>query len=303
MVVEVVGGVISGSLALLADAAHMLTDAFALGLALSAQFLALRPADKRLHFGYRRAQVLAAFVNGLLLTLLLIWIIYEASRRFFAPIDVDASLMLSVAVIGLIANAIAFAILHSGERDNINMRGAALHVMSDMLGSVAAIFAAIIISLSGWVRIDPILSILVAVLIGVSAFKLLRDAAHILLEGAPDNIDVEELKAGLVEAAPEIRGVHHVQISQITPDQPRLSMHACVDSADHVENALRDAKTFLESQYNIRQSTIQIEIGERCPDDLFSESVRVSPAGENVNVTRLRNPTPRSEPIAAAVSD
>ncbi|MEX6634220.1 cation diffusion facilitator family transporter [Hyphococcus lacteus] len=268
MIVEVVGGIISGSLALLADAAHMLTDALALALAIAAQFFAARPADKRLHFGYRRAQVLAAFVNGLLLAVLLVWIIFEAVQRFMEPVQVASGLMLWVAVGGLVANVIAFLILHRPGEQNLNMRGAILHVMGDMLGSVAAIIAAIVIGISGWMAIDPILSIAVSVLIGISAYRLVRETGFILLEGAPVNIDVTELGEGLVDASPEIIGVHHVQISQITPEQPRLTMHVCVANAEASSSALETAKTYLECRYDIHDSTIQIEVGTSCPDSV-----------------------------------
>ena len=260
MVVEAIGGLISGSLALLADATHMLTDALALGLAASAQYFSRRPADSRLHFGYRRTQVLAAFVNGVLLAILLVWIVFEAVRRFMDPVEIDTQLMLWVAIVGFIANVVAFFILHRPEERNLNMRGAMLHVVSDLLGSAAAIVAALIIGATGWVAIDPVLSIAVAVLIGISALRLMRETGHILLEGAPLDIDREELKSGLIAAAPQITGVHNIQISQITPEQPRLTLHACVSDASDAASA------FLEERYDIHHSTIQVEIGEDCPD-------------------------------------
>ncbi|WP_165793739.1 cation diffusion facilitator family transporter [Hyphococcus luteus] len=266
MVVEVVGGLISGSLALLADATHMLTDALALGLAASAQFIARRPADSRLHFGYRRAQVLAAFVNGVLLAVLLLWIIFEAVRRFMEPVEVQSGLMLWVAVAGFIANAIAFFILHRPQERDLNMRGALLHVIGDLLGSAAAIIAALVISATGWFAIDPLLSIAVAFLIGVSALRLVRETGHILLEGAPADIDREELKKALIAAAPQIKDVHSIQISQITPEHPRLTLHARITDAQDAASALAAAKAFLEERYDIHYSTVQIEIGEECPD-------------------------------------
>ncbi|MEZ5893098.1 MAG: cation diffusion facilitator family transporter [Parvularculaceae bacterium] len=266
MAIEVAGGIISGSLALLADASHMLTDALALGLAASAQYFASRPADSRLHFGYRRAQVLAAFVNGILLAVLLFWIVFEAVRRFWEPVEVETSLMLMVAVAGLVANIIAFFILHRRDESNLNMRGAMLHVLSDLLGSVAAIIAALVIMATGWLAIDPLLSIGVAFLIGLSAIRLVRETGFILLEGAPKSIDAAKLAEELVAATPQIKGVHSVQISQITPDQPRLTLHACVRDARDAASALAAAKSFLEEKYNISHSTIQIEIGEECPD-------------------------------------
>lgn len=266
MIVEVIGGVLSGSLALLADATHMLTDALALGLAASAQYFSARPADDKLHFGYRRAQVLAAFVNGVLLAVLLVWIVFEAVHRFMNPVEVNAQLMLWVAVAGFVANAIAFFILHRREERNLNMRGAMLHVVSDLMGSVAAVIAALVIASTGWLAIDPLLSIAVAFLIGVSALRLVRETGHILLEGAPTDIDVNELKQSVVEAVTQIKGVHNVQISQITPEQPRLTMHACVGDARDAATALAMAKSFLEEKYHIRHSTIQVEIGDECPD-------------------------------------
>lgn len=274
MIVEVIGGVISGSLALLADATHMLTDAAALALAASAQLFAARPADARLHFGYRRTQVLAAFVNGILLVILLCWIVYEAIRRFMEPISVDAGLMLWIAIAGLGANALAFFILHRRGERNLNMRGALLHVISDLLGSVAAIIAALVIITTGWMAIDPLLSIAVAVLIGISAYRLVKETGFILLEGAPSGIDVERLAEGLTSASEKIVGVHNVQISQITPEQPRLTLHACVENPGDAVGALEDAKAFLEREFNIKQSTIQIEVGDDCPDAAHQKSGR-----------------------------
>lgn len=282
MIVEVIGGIISGSLALLADATHMLTDALALTLAASAQFLARRPADTRLHFGYRRAQVLAAFVNGVLLTILLCWIVFEAARRFMNPVEVDAPLMLWIAVAGFIANAIAFFILHRRDEQNLNMRGAMLHVVSDLLGSVAAIIAALVIAATGWMAIDPILSVAVAILIGISALRLVRETGFILLEGAPPHIDTEDLAKGLVAASPAIKGVHNIQISQITPEQPRLTLHACISDPGEAASALAAAKTYLDEHHGIQNSTIQIEIGDACPDaDIANASEPVFEVHEN----------------------
>lgn len=267
MVVEVVGGVLSHSLALLADATHMFTDAVALGLAASAHYIARRPADAKRHFGYRRAQVLAAFSNGILLILLLGWIGFEAIKRaFFEPIPVDWQPMLAVAVLGLGANAVAFFVLHSSEAKDVNVRGAMLHIVSDMLGSVAAIIAAVVIALTNWMPIDPILSIVVAVLIGRSAYKLIRETTHILLEGAPDSINVDKLTEGLRAAAPGVENIHDVYIWQLTPEHTRLTLHARVAEAGQSEAALNQIKAYLEKEYGIHESTVQIEVGSNCPD-------------------------------------
>lgn len=266
MVVEVVGGIISGSLALLADAAHMMTDAFALALAASAHWMSVRPANNKLHFGYRRLQVLAAFVNGIALIALMSWIIYEAIRRSITPIEVSWAPMLVIAAFGLAANGIAFRLLHQAGEHNINIKGAMLHVASDLLGSIAAVVAAIVIWQTGWTRIDPILSIFVAVLIARSALKLLRETTHILLEGAPQHIDPEALASKLAAAAPGVEDIHSVKIWQLTPDQLRLTLHAKLRDGAAADEALRALKTRLEDDYGIHDSTIQIEAGCVCPD-------------------------------------
>lgn len=272
MVVEIVGSFLSGSLALLADAVHMSTDAFALALAASAVWLSKRPADGKLHFGYRRVQVLSGFVNGLLMLLLICWIIVEAVQRFLNPEPVIWSTMLVVAILGLAANGVAFAVLTVGNSDNINIRGAVLHVMGDLLGSAAAVVAALVIMATGWLRVDPLLSVFVALLIGRSALRLVKDTSHILLEGAPDNIDKNQLIRALKESLPEIDDVHKVQIWQITPEHPRLTMHVAVAHPDAAAGTLAKIKSFLEDNYNSLQSTIQIELKNHCPDIAFVQA-------------------------------
>lgn len=193
MFVEVIGGILSGSLALLADAGHMLTDTMALALAAAAFHVSKRPPGGNLTYGYQRFQILAAFVNGLSLLGIVGWILYEAVERFITPRDILGETMLIVAVAGLVVNLISFAVLHTGDQENLNIRGAALHVAGDLLGSVAAIVAAIVIIYSGWTLIDPILSVAVAFLILRSAWSLVKRSAHVLLEGAPDWLDVADM--------------------------------------------------------------------------------------------------------------
>lgn len=266
MIVEVVGGIISGSLALLADAAHMMTDAFALALAASAHWMSARPANKKLHFGYRRLQVLAAFVNGIALIALMSWIVFEAVQRSITPVEVSWAPMLVVAALGLAANGIAFRLLHRAGDHNINIKGAMLHVASDLLGSIAAVVAAIVIWQTGWTRIDPILSIVVAALIARSAYKLLRETTHILLEGAPQHLDAEMLAKELIASTIDVEDIHSVKISQLTPDQLRLTMHAKIRSGAAADEALKALKSTLEERFGIHDSTIQIEAGCACPD-------------------------------------
>lgn len=266
MVVEIVGGILAGSLALLADATHMFADAAALGLAAGAHLIARRPADLKRHFGYRRAQVLAAFFNGATLIVLMLWIVAEAVQRFFDPVPVNAVLMLGIAGAGLLANAVAFGLLHSGGSRNVNIRGALLHVAADLFSSLAAIAAALLIMATGVAAFDPLLSVFVAVMIGLSAFRLLKETGHILLEGAPRGIDVVRLAEGVKESAPGVTDVHDVRIWQITPDTSSLTLHARIGDAADAVTALDRIKTFLEREYGIHQSTVQIEIGDDCPD-------------------------------------
>lgn len=264
MVVEVIGGVISGSLALLADAAHMMTDAIALALAASAHWMARKPADEKLHFGYRRIQVLAAFVNGLALVALVMWIIIEAVRRSVSPIEVEWRTMLVIAVLGLLANAVAFRVLHQSSQNDINVRGAMLHVIGDLLGSFAAVIAAVVIATTGWMRIDPLLSLIVAGLIGWSAIRLLRETAHILLEGAPDSINVKAMVDDLQSASVDIVDIHQVQVWQLTPDQPRVTFHATIRDGARVQPALELLKSRLQQHFGIHESTIQLETHNCC---------------------------------------
>lgn len=264
MIVEFVGGLLSGSLALIADASHMMTDAVALALAASAQWLSMRPADGRLHFGYRRFQVLAAFVNGIALVVLMLWIVAEAVRRFLQPVEIAWEPMLVIAVLGLLANVVAFKLLHGSAATNINVRGAMLHVVGDLLGSVAAVIAAVVIALSGWTRIDPLLSILVAALIGYSAYKLLRETAHILLEGAPRGVDAEVVAKELTGVSDAVEDVHSIQIWQLTPEHPQATMHVRLRTDAPAQETLALLKARLSEKFGIWESTIQIETGVCC---------------------------------------
>lgn len=200
MVVEAVGGVLSGSLALLADAGHMLTDAAALALAYAAFRFGRRAADSKRTFGYLRFEVIAGFLNAVTLFAIVAWIAYEAWERLQAPPVILAGPMMIVAVLGLLVNVLVLWIMTRGETDHVNVKGAILHVMGDLLGSVGAIVAAIVIYLTGWTPIDPILSVLVAALILRSAWKLLAKSIHILLEGAPEDASPEKVEQGLMGA-------------------------------------------------------------------------------------------------------
>ena len=266
MVVEVVGGILSGSLALLADAGHMLTDTMALGLAAMAFHVSKRPADGRLTYGYQRFQILAAFVNGLSLLVIVGWILYEAVQRFLAPRDILAETMLLVAAAGFVVNIVAFAVLHTGDQENLNIRAAALHVAGDLLGSVAAIVAALVIMYSGWTMIDPILSIAVAMLILKSAWTLVKRSSHVLLEGAPEWLDVAAMQQRVVERVEGVSEIHHVHVWGLTPQQLMLTMHVVLEGEAISQVAvLRDVKALLHDEYGIDHSTIEVEI-DGCAD-------------------------------------
>jgi cobalt-zinc-cadmium efflux system protein len=266
MVVEVIGGLLAGSLALLADAGHMLTDTMALALAAMAFQVSKRPADGRLTYGYQRFQILAAFVNGLTLLLIVGWILYEAVDRFLAPREVLGETMLVVATVGLIVNVVAFVVLHRGDRDNLNIRGAALHVAGDLLGSVAAIVAAVVIIYTGWMAIGPILSVAVAILILKSAWVLVKRSAHVLLEGAPEWLDIPAMQEDLVEQVPEVASIHHVHVWGLTPQDLMLTMHVTTSVEPRDPTAVvRSVKARLREKYGIGHSTIELET-ETCAD-------------------------------------
>lgn len=261
MVVEVVGGLLSGSLALLADAGHMLTDAASLALAWGASRAARRPADALRTYGYHRVQILAALINGLAFILLVGWIAYEAIQRLMQPVEVLGGMMLVVAVIGLLVNIAAFFILHGGSEHDLNLRGAVVHVLGDLLGSVAAIVAAGVILWTGWMPIDPLLSIVVALLILRSAWFVVRQSAHILLEGTPEDVDVELLRRTITEHIQAVEDVHHVHVWSLTPERPLLTMHVSVSSERCCAQVLAEVKTILNERFGITHSTVQVESG------------------------------------------
>lgn len=266
MVVEVIGGILSQSLALLADAGHMLTDTMALALAAVAFQVSRRPADGRLTYGYQRFQILAAFVNGLSLLAIVGWILFEAFSRFVSPRDVLGETMLVVAVAGLVVNVISFVVLHGGDQENMNIRGAALHVAGDLLGSVAAIVAAVVIMYTGWMAIDPILSVAVAALILKSAWTLVKRSAHVLLEGAPEWLDVEAMQDSLVVKITAVDSIHHVHVWGMTPQDLMLTMHAKMHGEpDNPTDVIRQIKAVLQEEYGIGHSTIEIETDD-CAD-------------------------------------
>jgi cobalt-zinc-cadmium efflux system protein len=265
MVAEVVGGLLAGSLALLADAGHMLTDFASLALAWLGFRLTRRPADWRRTYGFDRFAVLVAFVNGVALFVLSAWIIVEAIQRLGEPVIVLAGPMLWIAVAGLAVNILAFFVLRSGDRGNLNIRAAVLHVVGDLLGSVAAVIAALVILATGWMPIDPLLSIVVALIIVRSAWRVVADSGHILLEGSPPGFDSRAVRDDLRQALPFVLDVHHVHAWSISQERPMVTLHACVAVGTDSGAAVREIKRELQRQFRITHATIEIEY-DACGD-------------------------------------
>ena len=259
MVIEVVGGLIAHSLALLADAGHMLTDAAALLFAFLAVQFSRRPPNARHTFGWLRLTTLAAFVNAIALVAITVLIVWEAIQRFYHPRAVAGTTMLVIAIAGLVANILAFWILHRGSEDkNLNVRAAMLHVLGDLLGSVGAIAAAIVIMTTGWMPIDPILSVLVSCLVLRSAWRLLKESVNELLEGAPVTLDIPALKKKLRREIPEVRDVHHVHV-WLVGEKPLMTLHVQVIPPHDHDALLERIHHFLEHHYQIAHATVQME--------------------------------------------
>ncbi len=265
MLVEVVGGYLAGSLALMADAGHMLSDFASLCLAWIGFRIARRPADGQRTYGFRRFSVLAAFVNGLALFAVAAWIVFEAAMRLSQPHPVLAGPMLWIAIGGLVVNAIAFGILHGGDRDNLNMRGALLHVLGDLLGSVAAIVAAATILLTGWTPADPILSVFVALIILRSAWSLTRQAGHILLEGTPAHLDIDLVSRDLADHVPGVLDIHHAHAWSIDERQPMMTLHARITEEASGPAIVVLIKQRLRDVHGVGHATVEIESAD-CSD-------------------------------------
>ena len=258
MLAELVGGILSGSLALLADAGHMLTDFASLMLAWFAFRIARRPADWKRTYGYDRFSVLAAFVNGLTLFAIALWIVIEAIRRLAQPVEVLGGLMLWVALAGLVVNIVSFWVLTREDSDNLNIRAAALHVAGDILGSVAAIVASLVILWTGWMPIDPIFSVLVAVIILRSALKVVRESGHILLEGAPGGFDRREVAEALTRDVPGVAEVSHVHAWQVTQERPMATLDLSVSDGHDAETVKQAVRDRLREDYGVDHATIEV---------------------------------------------
>ena len=255
--VEVAAGFISNSLALISDAGHMVTDAAALGLALLAQLIAKRPPSARHSFGFGRAEALAAFVNGLVMLAVVSWIMAEAIHRFAAPQPVRGATVFVVAAIGLVIN-LAVAWVLSRDKQSMNTRAALVHVMGDLLGSVAALAAGAVIYLTGWMRIDPLLSVFVSLLILKSTLGILRESYHFLMEGVPQQIDYLQVGADL-GAVPGVLSVHDLHVWDMSPGQPALIGHLEIRDLDDWPELLHAVKAMLLARHGIDHVTLQPE--------------------------------------------
>jgi len=258
MVVEVVGGLWTGSLALLADAAHMLTDVGGMLLALVAIRFAARPATPEKTFGYVRMEVLSALANAVVLLFLTIYILYEAWQRFLAPPEILGGPMLAVAVVGLAVNLVSMKMLHAGSRESLNLKGAYFEVLADMLGSVGVILAAAVVLLTGWTLADPIIGAGIGLFIVPRTWILLKGAVHILMEGTPPEVDVGLLERQLMDL-PGVTAVHDLHVWTLTSGLDALSCHLVVEDMARGRQALLAAQQTMKKSFGITHCTIQIE--------------------------------------------
>lgn len=284
MVVEAIGGFLTNSLALLSDAGHMLSDSISLLIALIAFKLSERAASHSKTFGYKRFEIIAAVINGVTLVVISFYILYEAIQRFTNPPEVATTGMLYISIIGLLVNiVVAWLMMRKGDTEhNLNMRGAFLHVISDMLGSVGAIIAAILIMYFGWGWADPLASVIVAILILRSGYYVTRDAMHVLMEGTPTNVDMKEI-ISILEGTKGIQGIHDLHIWSITSGLNALSCHAVVDSQITIaesESILRDLEHELEHK-GITHITIQMETAQHKHDNNILCQIKNEPIHEH----------------------
>lgn len=258
MVAEIVGGLLTGSLALLADAAHMASDNVALALALFAFWLSDRPPTPNRSFGYKRGEILAALFNGVTIVAVSLWIFWEAFERFQDPPDILGGWMMVVAVIGLLVNIAGAVILQRSAGENLNMQGALRHILADLLGSVGVIVAALIILLTGWAYADPIISVVIGVLVLLSSWRLLRDSVNILLEGAPQGIDARKVGEEMV-AVGGVEEVHDLHVWEITSGFPALAAHVLVGREEDCHARRREIEEVLSGEFGIEHTTLQVD--------------------------------------------
>ena len=255
---EVAAGIVAGSLALLADAGHMLTDAAALAAALVASRLATRPARGQWTFGFGRAEILAAQANGILLLLLGVWIVYSAVRRLIDPPSVDAGIVVVVALVGVVINLAATIVLARADRASLNVQGAFLHIATDLVAFIGTAIAGTLILITGWNRFDPIAGLLVAMLMIRSSWTLIRESGRIFLEAAPAGIDPDDVARTLVDD-PEVEEVHDLHIWTVTSGFPALAAHVLVAPGVDCHEARRRLQHLLEERFDLHHTTLQVD--------------------------------------------
>ncbi len=259
LIAEVIGGVLTGSLALISDAAHMLTDTAALAIALAAIRVARRPADRRRTYGYHRFEILAAAFNAMLLFAVALYILVEAYRRFTSPPEIHSVGMLVVASIGLIVNLISIRLLSGGQSNSLNVKGAYLEVWSDLLGSVGVIVGAVVIQLTGWSWVDPLVAVAIGLWVLPRTWILLKDSLNILLEGVPEGIDLGEVEQAML-AVPGVLGIHDLHLWALTTGKTSLTAHVVYDQTYSPEKTLMPAlQTVLANRFKVVHTTLQCE--------------------------------------------
>lgn len=269
LVVEVVGGLLTGSLALLADAGHMASDSASIGLALVAFWLSAKPATPNRSFGYKRAEILAALFNGMTLVAISIWIFVEAFRRLQDPPEILGGWMLVVAVSGLVINLVGAAILMRSEGESLNLQGALRHVIADVLGSVGAVGASLVIIFTGWAYADPIISAVIGLLVLGSSWKLLRDSVNVLLERTPRGLDAERIGEKLV-GMEGVEEVHDLHVWEITSGFPALAAHVLVGRDEDCHARRRDLERLLAREYGVEHTTLQVDhVGDHAAGSLL----------------------------------
>ena len=262
MLVEAIGGYLSGSLALLADAGHMLTDVGAIGLSLLTAWVAQRPADQTKTYGYLRWEILAALVNGAALFGIAVWVVIEAIGRLGQPPAIDATAFVAIASLGLVINLVALRVLHGAHHGSLNTRGVYLHIMSDVLGSVAALSAALVVALTGWTPADPIISIALSLLILAGAYRLVRESTDVLLEAVPAHVSMTEVQ-GRMLAVPGVATVHDLHVWTVTSGMVAMSGHAVVPALEDHPSVLERIRSEMAG-LGIGHVTIQLETRHGC---------------------------------------
>ena len=264
MLVEFVGGVLAGSLALISDAAHMLTDVMALAIALAAIRIGRRGSDTRRTFGYQRLEILAAAFNAGMLFAVAVYILYEAYQRLHAPAEVHSTAMLVIATLGLLVNVLSMRLLNTGKDASLNVKGAYLEVWSDLLGSIGVIVAALTIRLTGWAWVDSAIAVAIGLWVLPRTWLLLKESLNILLEGVPEGLDLQAVES-TIRAVAGVRGLHDLHVWSITTGKTSLTAHLSVDPSADCELLIARVSTQLEERHRIEHVTLQCEVGP-CPN-------------------------------------